>query len=81
MRPECIEELINGNREIIFKYHGNKYSIVYYNDHREKYISVGKFYGKYVDVRNANEVLKLKIGNLTLEQIFAKLPDSAFDIY
>lgn len=81
MKAECIESLIECNREIEFTYKGKRYSITYYNDKREKYISVGEFYGKFVDVKNSSEVLKLKIGNLTLEQIFAKLPDSAFDIY
>ena len=81
MKRESIEELINGYREIEFKYRGKKYSITYYNDKREKYISVGEYYGRYIDVKNANELFKLKIGRLTLEQIFARLPDSAFDIY
>ncbi len=81
MKRECIEELINGNHEIIFLYKNKKYSICYYNDNREKYISVGEYNGKFVDVKNANELFKVKIGKLTLEEIFSLLPDSAFDIY
>ena len=81
MRRECIEELINGNREIIFRYRNKKYSIAYYNDDRKKYISIGEYSGNFVDVKNVDELLKLKIGKLTLEQIFKSLPDSAFDIY
>ena len=38
MKAECIETLINENREIEFTYRGNRYSITYYNDNREKYI-------------------------------------------
>lgn len=81
MRRECIEELINGNRDIIFVYHHKKYSISYYNDNREKYISVGEYNGKYIDVKDSGELFKIKIGDRTLEEIFASLPDSAFDIY
>ena len=81
MKRECIEELIKAGREIEFQYRGERYSITYYNDDREKSISVCKFYGKPIDVRNAEEVLKLTIGRFTLEQIFSALPDSAFDIY
>ena len=81
MKAECIECLIYCNREIEFSYRGNKYSITYYNDNRTKYISVCKFYETPIDVSTAEEVLKLKIGQYTLEQIFASLPDSAFDIY
>ena len=81
MRRECIEELINGNREIEFKYHGRWYSITYYNDNREKYISVCEFYNKPTDVRNVEELFNLYIGNHSLKEIFEALPDSAFNIY
>lgn len=81
MKAECIEKLINENREIEFAYKGSRYSITYYNDTREKYISVCKFYGKPIDVKNVDELFQLKIGKYKLRQIFESLPDSAFDIY
>ena len=81
MKRECLELLINNGREIEFIYHGNRYSITYYNDDREKNISVCKFYDNPIDVGSVKEVLQLKIGKYTLEQIFASLPDSAIDIY
>ena len=64
MRRECIEELINGNREIIFRYHNQRYSIGYYNDNREKYISVGEYNGDFIDVKNADEVFNLIAHNI-----------------
>lgn len=67
--------------EIEFIYNGKGYSITYYDDGREKSISVCEFYKTPIDVRSANDVLELKIGPYTLEQIFADLPESAFDIY
>lgn len=81
MKRECIEELIKARREIEFEFRGQRYSITYYNDDREKPISFCRFYEKPIDVRNANEVLEIKIGPYRLEQIFAALPDSAFDIF
>ena len=81
MKRECIELLIEAKREIEFRYHGQRFSITYYPDDREKNISVAPFYDRPIDVSSAAEVLKLKIGNHTLEEIFAALPDSAFDIY
>lgn len=81
MKVECIEALINENREIEFTYRGNRYSITYYNDNRERYISLCKFYDNPIDVKNANELLNLTIGKNTLKEIFEALPDSAFDIY
>ena len=80
MRPECIEELIHGRREIEFIYHNHKYSITYYNDNREKWISVCEYGYKPIDVKSAAEVLKLHIGKRTLAQIFSSLPDNMFDI-
>lgn len=81
MKMEYIQELINNNREIEFDFNENRYSITYYNDNREKYISFYKFYNEPIDVKNAGELFKLKIGNQTLEQIFKSLKDSSFDIY
>jgi hypothetical protein len=81
MKAECIESLIACNREIEFTYKGCQYSITYYNDKRENYISVCLANQEPVDVRNSNEVLNLSIGGVKLEKIFADLPDSAFNIY
>ncbi len=80
MKPECIEELVRGRREIEFFYLGHRYSITYYEDDRKNFISVCQYYHKPVDVKDADELLKLKIGRRTLEQIFSLLPDNAIDI-
>lgn len=81
MKMEYIQELINNDREIEFTFNNNHYSITYYNDNREKYISFCKFYNEPKDVKNTEELFKLKIGNQTLKQILKSLPDSSFDIY
>lgn len=81
MEIQYIQELINNNREIEFEFNGSRYSITYYNDNREKYISFCKFYNEPIDVKNTEELFKLKIGNQTLEQILESLKDCAFDIY
>lgn len=81
MKTECIECLIDCNTEIEFTYLGKRYSITYFEESGQRLISVCQFYKEPKEVKTASEVLKLKIGTLTLEKIFAKLPDSAFDIY
>ena len=81
MKAECVECLIECNREIEFSYLGHRYSITYFKSNDQKMISVCEFYKNPVEVKTASEVLKLKIGSLTLEKIFAQLPDSAFDIF
>ena len=81
MSIEYIKELIRNNREIEFFYHKHRYSITYYDDGRKNYISVCEFYEKPFDVSSPEEVLRLKIGQKTLEQIFKELHETDFDIY
>ena len=81
MKRECIEALIDTNREIEFDYRGRRYSITYYDDKRKNYISFCEFYKTPIDVATAEQLLKIRIGSRTLEDIFKKLPDLAFDIY
>lgn len=81
MKTECIECLINCNREIEFSYLNKRYSITYLTVKGKRTILFCEFYKEPINVQNPYDVLNLKIGKLTLQQIFAKLPDSAFDIY
>lgn len=81
MTREKLEELVGSNREIEFKFQGKEYSITYYNDKREKYISFCEFYKDPIDVATIDELLKTKIGNLNLEIVFAIIPDSSITIY
>lgn len=80
MRAECIQELIRGRRDIEFIYHGHRYSITYYTDNRKKYISICEYGYEPIDVGSPLELLRLHIGRKTLEEVFASLPDNAFDI-
>lgn len=68
------------NREIEFNYFGKRYSITHYEENGKRMISFCEFYKEPTHVRTADEALPLKIGSKTLMEIFAKLPDSAFDI-
>ncbi len=81
MRRECIELLVTGTREIEFTYLNKEYSITYYNDNRKNNISFCEAYQIPTDVPDVNELLKIKLGDKTLEQVFAEIPDSDFDIY
>lgn len=81
MRAECIESLITCGHEIEFKYNGKRYSITYFGDEKTTYISFCEFYKEPIDVKNSYELLKIKIDGKTLEEIFSKLPDSAFCIF
>ncbi len=81
MKAECIECLIDCNREIEFSYQGKRYSITYIKENDQRSISICEFYKQPVNVKTSQEVLNFKIGSLTLESIFSKLPDSAFDIF
>ncbi len=69
---ECIESLVICNREIEFEYNNKRYSITYYYDNQDKYISFCEFYKEPIDVRNTRELLCLKIGDATLAKIFER---------
>ena len=81
MRLECMELLIRDRREVEFEYKRKRYSIRYYADERERYISFCEFYKEPLDVKTVYELLAIKLGDKTLGEIFASLPDQAFDIY
>lgn len=81
MKTECIECLIECNREIEFTYLNKRYSITYFEESGERMISVCEFYKKPLTVKTSSEVLKLTIGGKSLEAIFSTLPDTAFDIF
>ena len=64
-----------------FNYRGSRYSITYPKMNGTRKFCLRKFYEKPVYVDNAYDALKPKIGNRTIEGIFSKFPDSAFDNY
>lgn len=81
MKLAAIESLINEKREIEFIYHSHRYSITYYTDNREKFISVCEFYRTPFDVGSPKEVFNLYIGRHKLSEIFEKIPDKDFFIH
>ncbi len=82
MREECIEALINMGREIEFEYNDERYSITYTRgDNGKKVVSFCKFYCTPTHFTEPYAVIDHKVGDKTVEQIFAELPDDAFDIY
>ena len=82
IRVECIEALITTRREIEFEYKGEMYSIAYRVDENKKIkVRCGKFYGERAEFDRPYDVIDYKIGDKTIEQIFAELPDGAFEIF
>ena len=81
MKIECIECLVDCNREIEFSYKNKRYSVTYNGKGQERAIYFCEFYKDPAEVKTASELLKLKIGAKTLDTIFSELPDSAFYIF
>jgi len=83
MRSESIEELIRGHRDIEFKYKGEWYSITPSDlEAKEDFVSFCKFYEEPIDIpfERWPDVLKIKIGSLTIGEVLSQLPDDAFVI-
>ena len=82
MRVDCIEALINMEREIEFEYEGKRYSITYRRDENDKFkVRCGEYKGERVEFDKPYAVINYKIGGKTIRDIFAKLPDDAFEIF
>ena len=83
MRAECIDLLVSTGREIEFEYNNKRYSVTYYRDreNNKRMISFCEFYQEPTDVKTVDELLAIKIDGITLEDVFSKLPDDAFDIF
>ena len=81
MKRECIELLVENNREIEFAYNDKRYSITYYDDKRKKYISFAEFYKLPIDVSSVNDLLKIKLDEKMLEEVLSELPDENIDIF
>ncbi len=84
MRTDCIEALIETERIIEFEYEGRYFSITYRHDENGKLkVRCGE-YGKEQERMEFDcpyDVIDYKIDGKSIGDIFAKLPDDAFEIY
>lgn len=81
MKLEYLKKLIETGREIEFYYLDKKYSITYYNDNRENYISFCEFYKDPFDVPSYEDLINLNIDSMPLSSIWEQLEEKNIDIY
>ena len=81
MNKEELQELIDEGREIEFIYKGIKYSITYYYDSRENFISFCEFFKEPIDVSSVDELLEIVIDGERLEEILNSLTDDYIWIF
>ncbi len=81
MKLQELKEYILTGREIEFTYNGKDYSITYYNDDREKYISFCEFNKVPLDVSNVEELLEIKQDGITVKEIIESLTNEDYSIY
>lgn len=75
MTKNELTELVNQGREIEFTFKSKKYSITYYNDDREKYISFCEFYQEILDVATVNELWHSTYKGIKVQEIIRNLKD------
>ncbi len=81
MRIEDLRQYINTGREIEFTYNKKNYSITYYNDDRENYISFCEFYKETSDVSNVDELLNVTRDGKTVQEMIESLSDDDYSVY
>lgn len=82
MRTDCLEALVETERIIEFEYEGRFFSITYrYDENGKLKVRFGEYNCDRVEFDCPYEVIDYKIDGKTIGDIFAKLPDDAFEIY
>jgi hypothetical protein len=81
MNKEELTEYIATGREIEFVYRKKKYSITYYNDKREDYISFCEFYKDTLDVASADELWDAEYHGFRISEALSSLKEDDIDIY
>jgi len=81
MTKETLKQLIETGREIEFTYNNKNYSITYYNDKRENYISFCEFYKETTDVKSFEDLCLVSRENVTVIDMLNSLNDNDISIY
>lgn len=81
MTKKELKTYIEDGREIEFTYKKKRYSITYYNDDREKYISVCEFYKDPVDVANFDELFLIILNNKSIGEMLSSISDDEYSLY
>ncbi len=81
MTKEELKTYIEDGREIEFTYEKKRYSITYYNDDREKYISVCEFYKDPVDVANVDELFLVILNNKSVGEMLLSIEEDEYSLY
>lgn len=79
-KNELIDYIKHG-REIVFKYDDHKYSITYSPDGEEDYISFCEFYKNPINVKNTEELMQIKINEITVMQMLERITENDIWIY
>jgi len=81
MTKEILKQLIETGREIEFTYNNKNYSITYYGDERENYISFCEFNKETTDVKSVEDLCLIARENVTVIEMLNSLNDSDISIY
>lgn len=81
MTKEQLKEYISTGREIEFTYKSKEYSITYYNDKRDKYISFCEFHKDILDVSSADELLASTYKGMSVKDVIESLTEDDCTIF
>lgn len=80
MTKQQLKSLVEAGREIEFDYKGKQYSITYYSDDREDYISFCEFYKETLDVKDVETLWNSTYMDMNVGEILSSLTEKDVDI-
>lgn len=80
MTKEQLRLLVETGREIEFDYMGKQYSITYYSDNREDYISFCEFYEETLDVKDVDALWNSTYKNMNVGEMLSSLTEKDMDV-
>lgn len=81
MTKEELNVLINSGREIEFEYMKKMYSITYYNDKRERYISFCEFDKETTDVADVEELCNVERYGIKVIDMLNSIGDEDISVF
>ena len=81
MTKKTLYDYISCGREIEFQYHGKMFSITYSPSWEEDFISFCEFYKEPVNVKTADELIKIKYDGVTVLEMLESLTENDIWIY
>lgn len=81
MTVEELRDYVSCGREIEYEFNGKRYSITYFDQDNEVWISFCEFYQEPTDVKTVDELLKVERYGVTVEEMLGSCTEKDIWIF